>query len=332
MAYAQTRSARSFARCSILALALAASATLSPAADWSGTIEAIFMDVYGHDPLVLTILQTGPGSPATSRMGYGLETESKLGFRGGLRYRRELWGAGADFFWITTGQQLERRAAAPAGAMLAFEVAGGTFTSSAPDEVLYFQRLEDTDMNAWTFDLYGTRRSGDGPASVDLRFGLRIADFDNDHRTAAGIEGVRGVRTDASSNYGAMRGPLLGVTGRIERGRNAFEGSLAQSVVFGEAQLSNRRRTFTGAFSEDPAVESDATFTTVQDAAIPMTDLRLTWKYRVLRRVAVGVSASASTWWDVPVPPGVVASEASGVALHENTLVFYGLGVLVEID
>jgi hypothetical protein len=335
MAHAHTNPARVLGRCIPIVLALTAAVGTARAADWTSSFEAIFMDVYGHDPHVLTILETDPGSVAT-RTGVALETESKLAYRGEFQYQREVWGLGIDFSWITTGQQLDRSAAATgaAGDVL-FEVAGATFTSSAPGENLYFQRLEDTDLNAWAFDLYAMRRlSGSAASGVAFRFGLRVADFDNDFRAAAGIEGVRGLRIDASSNYGALRGPLIGLTGRFERGHNVFEASIGQSVVFGEAELSNRRRMFTGSFSEepDPAFVSDGTFRMLQDVAIPMTDLRLEWKYRLGRMVALGLSANASTWWNVSVPPGVVPAEGSAPALHENTLVFSGVGALVEIS
>lgn len=317
------------------ALLLAEGDGVARAADWKSSFEGVFLDVFGHDPLVLTILETGGPPPATARTGVALETESKLGYRADLQVRRGTWGLGAEFFWITTGQQLERSASASAaGGDVTFEVGGGAFTSTSPAEALYFRRLEDTDLNAWSFDLYAARQlGGSAERGVEARAGLRVADFDNDHRTAAGIEGVRGLRTDASSNYGAMRGPLLGLKGWTARGRNAFQASIAQSVVFGEAELSNRRRAFTGGgFAEDAPFVSDATFATTRDSAIPMTDLRLVWTYRLTRSIAAGLSATASTWWDVPVPPGVVPAEGAAVALDENTLVFSGVGVVIEIS
>jgi len=36
-------------------------------------------------------------------------------------------------------------------------------------------------------------------------------------------------------------------------------------------------------------------------------------------------------WWDVPVPPGVVAVPVGDASLHENTIVFLGTLVALEL-
>ena len=301
---------------------------------WSFELGALFTDAYGHDQHVLTIHEIAAGSQVVSESGVTLDTGATTGYHGEFQYARDVWGLGIDFFFITLGQKASRGAAADgSGASVVFEVADASFMSTGPGEVLYFDVLEDTDINAWTLDFYGTRAlAGSGERGIDFRFGLRIADFDNDYRAVVGIENVGGRRLDASSNYGAMLGPLVGVTGRFERGRNTFEGYVGQSVVLGEAELSNMRREFSGPFVAEPDYTSEESFHAMYDIAIPMTDVRLEWHYRLSRMISLGLGAHASAWWDVSVPPGVIPVEGGDDVLHENTIVFYGLAALVELD
>ena len=108
------------------------------------------------------------------------------------------------------------------------------------------------------------------------------------------------------------------------RGKHTFQGYLSQSVLLGEAGLATRTRDFVGPFSAEPSFVIEETFDHVQDVAIPISELRLDWRYQVTRRLSLGLGVNASTWWDVPVPPGVLPG--GGPKLHENTIVFYGLG------
>lgn len=88
-------------------------------------------------------------------------------------------------------------------------------------------------------------------------------------------------------------------------------------------------RGFTGAFTVEgtPAVVSQETFRKEPspDVAIPITEFRIKWAYALSRKISPGVGAHTSTWWDVPVPPGVVPAQDGDDTLHEDTLVFFGL-------
>ena len=61
------------------------------------------------------------------------------------------------------------------------------------------------------------------------------------------------------------------------------------------------------------------------DVAIPITESRVKWNYEPTRRISLGGGAHTSTWWDVPVPPGVTPTEDGDEALHEDTVIFFGL-------
>ncbi len=295
------------------------------------------VQVFGHDQHVLNIhevdLDAAPLMEETRAVN--LEAESSIGYRGEAQRRWGQWGLGLDLFWVISSSKATVPATAAGGAVdrVSFEIADQTFTSTGPGEVLFYDVLEDNQIAAWTVDLYGIRTLAEKPDSaIHLQFGLRAADFDNDYRAAVGIQDVAGVRLDASSNYGMMLGPIVGLAGDARWGRNAIKGYLGQSVVIGTAELSSRSREFDGPFSDMPSFLDEEVFRAEQDVGIPITELRLKWTYRLTDRLSLGVGAHASAWWDVPVPPGVIPIEDGAESLHENTIVFFGLLGAVELS
>ncbi len=296
--------------------------------------EPMHVDPRGHDQHVLTIHETDLLAQTTSKRAVTLDTEAGTGYRGVVQYASGAWAAGVDFFWFTTSQSTGDPTAAGSGAndQVAFEVADRRFTSSDPADVLFHRILEDTELAVWTLDLYGIRvLSQTSSGRLALSAGVRFADFDNDYRAVAGVEGVEGVRFDASSNYGRMTGPAVGVWGDWRPGRVALAGYLGQSVVLGDAEVTNVSRDFTGAPVAPLDVVSRERFDGALDVAIPITEARIRASYRLLDRVSVGAGVQASAWWDVPVPPGVLPIENGDGSLLENTLVFFGVGGGVEI-
>lgn len=296
---------------------------------WSIKLKPMFTQAHGHDQHVLTIheIDLDASPQLASKSGVNLNTGDAWTYFGEFQYARKEWGLGVDFFWFDTTQGRDTRSAAAAGPSrpVVFEVADRRFTSTNPGEVLYFGVLEDTDFTVWTVDLYGFKTLAERPKSeVRLRFGVRFGDFDNDYRGVVGIRDVAGRRLDASSNYGLMIGPLVGLSGIVHCGRSTLEGYIGQSVILGTAELSNTSSEFTGPFSEMPAIFAVEDFRVDQDVAIPITELRLEWSYRIGKRWSLGVGVHASTWWDVPVPPGVIPVVGGDQVLHENTVVFVG--------
>lgn len=304
-----------------------------PSPGWTVRFEPMRVDTRGHDQHVLTIHETELATLATTKRAVTLDTESGTAYRGALQYAAGRWAVGGDFFWFTTSQSTtDPTAAAGATAPVAFEVADRRFTSTDPAEVLFHRILEDTDVAAWTLDLYGMRVLAEAHASqLALSAGVRFADFDNDYRAVAGLEGVEGVRFDASSNYGRMTGPIVGLAADWRPGRLTVAGYLGQSVVMGEVELTGVSRDFTGPAGGPLDVVSSERIDAAQAVAIPITEGRIHVTYRLLDRVSVGAGLQASTWWDVAVPPGVRPFENGDEALLENTLVFFGVGGAVEI-
>lgn len=328
----------------LAALALTAGPPAFAGGRWSVSFEPLYVSVNGHDQHVLTVREGDLGAaPATdSREAVLLKTNGNLAPRLVVRWERPSWTFGADVFWFVTKHALTGRTASATGAgdRLAFEVADRDFVSTAPSEMLSFQILEDTELAAWNVDLYALRTLAETPtSSLALQLGMRNADFDNDYRAVVGIVGAGGRRIDASSNYGRMIGPLVGLVGTIEQGRGRFEAYLGQSLVFGEAELTNRARDFRGALETAVPVEgeidsafTDIRFRALDDVAIPISELRLGWRYRLGKRFELGAGMSVSVWWDVPVPPGVIPSTAGASSeLLENTMVYSGLSAAIKM-
>jgi hypothetical protein len=323
----------------MIALALALGGpTRAEEGEWLLQLEPIFVDAYGHDQHVLTVHEIDFDSTPTTNVGtpVTLDTDSGFGYRAKVQFTKGKWGVGLDIFSLMTSQNAPPRGAAaddPSGTLdeVVFEIADRGYTSSGAGEVLFYEVLEDTDLAMWTADLYGSRTLAENPkGGVHLLFGLRLGDFDNDYRAVVGLQDVAGTRMDGSSNYDRMMGPYVGLAGAARHGRNRVECVLGQSVLIGNAELGIMYRDFTGPFGETPAFVSEESYRTVQDVAIPVTEFRLQWTYRVSKTVALGAGTRTSAWWDVPVPPGAVPGDGGG-ALQENTIVLFGLQGIVEL-
>lgn len=320
-------------------LTLGAAGTASAADEgWSLLLEPMFMDAYGHDQHVMTVHEIDLGvTPAVdTRTPVTLDNEDGPGYRFELLWARNEWALGLDFFWFNSSQGRPSRtgaASGPAGPIdqLVFETADRSVTSDLPGEVLEFGVLEDTDIAAWTVDLYALKALAETPThGLDLQLGLRNADFDNDYHGVAAIQNVSGSLLDASSNYPRMIGPLVGLSGNVHFGRSVVRAYFGQSVIFGEAELSHMTRDFTGPIAA-PAVVALETFRKEQDVAIPITEFRVNWLYPISGRISLGVSANTSIWWDVPVPPGVIPIADGDEVFHENTILYFGLAVAVKL-
>jgi hypothetical protein len=242
------------------------------------------MDAYGHDQHVLNIHWIDAGAtPATAETTVvSLDTVSEYTYRGELRLATGRWTWGLDVSLFHTRQDTADRSAAGdgSGREVVFEVAGRSFSSTSPGQVLLYSVLEDTALETWTADIYGLRRLSSGEqGDLQLQLGLRNADFDNDYRAVVGVEDVGGRRLDASSNYDRMMGPLVGLLATVDHGRNRFEGYLGQSVLFGSVELTSTARDFTGPLSAAFPVEAEIETTTSrerlwteQDVAIPVSE------------------------------------------------------------
>jgi hypothetical protein len=327
-------------RAAALALGLAlgtAVPLLAGDGKWSFSLEPMYMEVYGHDRHVLTIheidFDTAPESD--SRTAVNLDTDSEIAYRAEIQYATRRWTFGFDYFLLLTSQSTDDRAGSAGGDIdeVAFEVPGRSFFSTGPSEALYYRILEDTDLEMWTMDLYAMRALSESDTGLlSLQLGVRVADFDNDYHAAVGLAALEGRRIDSSSNYGTMPGPLVGLVGAVSLGQSTLQGYLGQSVVFGSAELSNIVADFEGPFSEDPAPDFAfrETFHADQNVAIPITEVRLKWIYRISDLLSLGAGVQSSTWWNVPVPPGVIPSEGTD-AFDESTLVLFGAAAIVRI-
>jgi hypothetical protein len=295
------------------------------------------MEAHGHDPHVLSIHEIDLGPPRVDdTTAVVLDTDSSTAYRLAFEHEGPEWAWGVGFFAFFTSQAAPARTAA-AGTLgvdeIVFEVADQEFVSTGPTEVLFYETLEDSDLEMWTMDLYGTRvlsRPTDDGSGFRLQFGLRLADFDNDHFQVVGLDGVSGTFLGSSANYDRMIGPLVGLIGDVPFGRNRIRGSLAQSVVLGSAVRTSSSQAFTGPPGA-PTFTTDDTFRLEEDVAIPITELRLGWTYRIGQTIACGLGASTAIWHDVPVPPGHLPIAGGDEVLDEDTIVLVGLEAAIEL-
>jgi len=306
--------------------------------EWTVRFEPTYMQVYGHDQHVLNIQEIDIDSEPTWNYNTALtlETEPGASGTGGFQYARGKWAFGIDFFVLYTSQDLADKTSAADDSsgtndQVIYEVAGREYTSSDPNEVLYFHIRPDTALQVWTADIYGMRTLAEGSNSgIHLQMGLRNADFDNDYRAVVGIENVAGTRLDASSNYDRMMGPLVGLAADFRVGKSYFKGYIGQSLVFGDVELTSEFNDFTGSFSA-PSYFAYEKFIQKREVAIPITEFHLKWTYRLTKSLSLGLGANTSVWWDVPVPPSVIPNGDGTESLHENTIVFFGLHAAVKL-
>jgi hypothetical protein len=305
---------------------------------WTVKLEPVYTMVHGHDPHVLTTHDRDTSSTPTldTKKGVNLETDDGFAYSLEFQYTKGQWTWGIDYFLLLTSQKAPDRTAAADGVAgpieeVVFEVAGNSFMSTDPAEVLFYSVLEDTDLEIWTADFYGMRTLAEKPdGSVRLQLGLRLGDFDNDYHAVVGVQGVNGSRLDSSSNYPLLMGPLVGLAGNIQRGRHSIEGYIGQSLLIGSAELNSMSREFTGPFGPTPTFVAQESFDSDPDVAIPITEFRVRWTCKLGDRVSVGAGVNTSAWWDVPVPPGVVPIENGREVLHENTVILFGLSGAVS--
>ena len=319
----------------LTAALLAASAPPVLADDdrWSIDVETVAIDASGNDRRVLVDRAIGAGG-AAAETSQSLDAASSFGYRAEVRRAGDRWTFGVDFLVYRTDQETPSRTGAAGGAvdLRTYVVGGGGQVSSHdPSERLYFVLLSDTTIELWAADFLASRvLLTRDTSALSFGFGLRAADFDNDYHSVVGLEEIGGLRLDASSNYDRMHGPVVALSGHLVLGRNRFEGYLGQALVFGDVELSSGLREFVGPPELDvdvdfPAIRADG-FNRVESASIPMTELRLAWRYWFNDHLGVGAGGMVAAWWDLPVPPGVDAGTMLDT-LDEETITLYGLSV-----
>ena len=136
---------------------------------------------------------------------------------GGVQYTSGRWTWGVDFSWFDTKQELPEQDSGGGRRDRFGEVRGRRSELHVLEPV-----RKSSSTGSWT-----TPRWRSGPSTstairtlaelsggqLGLQLGLRFADFDNDYRAMVGVVNSNGLRIDASSNYGRMMGPLVGVVG-----------------------------------------------------------------------------------------------------------------------
>jgi len=312
-----------------LGVVLLLASPAAPAADWALRFDAPWVDVGGHDQHALTIRNRDTSGTPAFETGAAIDVVWPSALNYGFAVKRLEHGSGwgFDFFYYgVTADGLRRTAAGSATNEVTFAASDQSYSSTDPATVLYYDLREDNRLEAWTADVYYQRTL---VAGLELQFGLRFADFDNDHLSVLGIEGVEGTFLETSSNYPRMMGPLVGITGALGEGKSRIEAYLGQSLVAGRASLKYGSEHFTGTPAA-PTVDDSRFFSDFVDVVIPISELRLRYTYRLTDQLSLGTGLAGQAWWDVQVPPGVIPDPNASQALQENTVVFYSVLASVE--
>jgi hypothetical protein len=171
----------------------------------------------------------------------------------------------------------------------------------------------DAEWETWMVDLYAIRELVSTPdVGVDLQAGMRIASFDWDANAFAATfdpgDLSLGIATYVNSNSDLddpLVGPFLSLLGTGRFGRFHLEGQLTQSVVFGDWDGVSRFTFFDGGLLDDPTPDFTENRTSDRDLTIPITDVRIRVGYEVIDNLVLGFGGYATTWFNVPTPPGV---------------------------
>ena len=214
------------------------------------------------------------------------------------------------------------------------------------------------DLGVWTIDVHGIRTLAEKKDShVDLAFGLKFGSLDNKRSEGqsqrAFIYDAFGpglhfdnqitLQSKSEADYGLMAGPVLGFQGKARYEKFGIEGLVNQSLLIGKVDQSGHWRDTDdmwivkgpkgGPFTpvrQYAYLDGNFPFSKKETVALPVTEAKLKFLYFIRDNISAGIGGFASIWWNAPVAPkwsipgDWTALEGTGWRLQEDTLVFYG--------
>lgn len=282
--------------------------------------------------------------------GHELEGDSDFGWRGDLQYKKGAWGAGISGFHFDdeADEQILQQGETGTQDEVSLRTGATSFDCNFDGSGEYCFGEADGQQKFWMVDLYGIREIvGTPDVTVDLQFGLRIAEYEWDVDILSAIVEPVGaslvigdenpVRINSSSDTDdALVGPFLSLMSTGRFGRFRVDGQLSQAVVFGELDQSvvaNQYEDEAGTISS-LVFEEAAVLGRSQDAVIPITDIRIKLGYDILDALTLGFGAYATTWFNVPVPPNTRATDRglgiSAIQGDEENITLLGASFSLE--
>jgi hypothetical protein len=176
----------------------------------------------------------------------------------------------------------------------------------------------------WSKDLTaGHTLLKDSRGQLQLVAGVRLGGYDEGSQAAPlTADGYGSTLTNTalgpSLGSGTLVGPTLGIAGDRQVQRHRLSGLFQQSRLYGQAELT--RSTVPGADTEDlrSGVESHIER---RDVNVSVSELGVKYLYELSDRVAFGMGAMASVWWDTPTN----AVDGNGrVSSGSDTFIYLG--------
>lgn len=170
-----------------------------------------------------------------------------------------------------------------------------------------------SDHGLWSQDVYAQRTlAHSGDAQLHVIAGVKVGGVEAS--TLVTMAGDRSGATltntaqlPAGASIGTLVGPMLGIAGDGQLQHHRLRGVFQQSKLYGSAELT---RSTVGGDGVDGLRSGVESFVERRDLNVSVSELGLKYQYEVNDRVALGMGAMASVWWNLPEASG--AGNSSG--------------------
>jgi hypothetical protein len=168
-----------------------------------------------------------------------------------------------------------------------------------------------TDRGLWSQDVYAQRTLVHGSdAQLHVIAGVKVGGVEQSALVPmtgdrSGATLTHTAQLPAGASIGTLVGPMLGIAGDGQLQHHRLRGVFQQSKLYGSAELTRSPHGGEGVDGLRSGVES---YVERRDLNVSVSELGLKYQYEVNDRVALGMGAMASVWWDLPDAAGAGSS------------------------
>lgn len=309
---------------SLVAAALIATTATTSMADVTVSLDPMMMGVFGNDVHagdVYTYDYSGgtgyyyqyDGDPIISK------PDSKFAWRGEVEYTKGDWGVGVNYWGLNSTGDNSGSVTDPNpsdSSYVGIRIGdAGWSTDSAANRIDWGTSNK---IRVWSSDIYGIKKIMDSNDNTfNLTFGLKLAKLENQRKdfmqyNSSSYDSTVATYTynwDNSSKSNLLIGPMMGVQGHFHWQKQRVVGTVSQSFIYGGVDYASAT---TEAYSYNTYDYRYATSHKVNEV-IPVTDIKLKWMYDITPKVAVGLGAYGSMWFNAPM------AQESGSYYYGNT-------------
>jgi hypothetical protein len=152
----------------------------------------------------------------------------------------------------------------------------------------------------WSQDVYAQRTLvGNSDTGVHLIGGVKVGVLGGVALAATGGGEPTLINTAqfAPAATGTLVGPMLGIAGDGRLHQHRVRGVFQQSKLYGNAELT---RSVAGGDGVDGLRSGVESYVERRDINVSVSELGLKYQYDLNERVAFGMGAMASVWWNLP--------------------------------